>query len=176
MSKNIIAFTGAGISAASGIPTFAEMDGIREKLSRHYADNHPEAFKKVIDELHATCMAAQPNPAHYALAKYNVPILTMNIDQLHQRAGSTDLVELHGRYPNYVLYGDGAPMYQVAYDRIDQMPFQDFTFLIVGTSYYTGISEQLLFEANKCGANVVEINDSAETKVPAFLDEFFKGV
>ena len=75
----IIAFTGAGISKASGIPTFEEQPELRDKLSRWYVDNHREKYITLINELNNTCLNCQPNDAHLALAEYNASIMTMNI-------------------------------------------------------------------------------------------------
>ena len=95
----IIAFTGAGISKQSNIPTFMERPDVREKLFRSYADEHPMEYNAVISELKANMNGAKPNDAHIALSDYQVPIITMNIDGLHQQAGSQAL-ELHGGLPN----------------------------------------------------------------------------
>jgi NAD-dependent deacetylase len=92
----IVAFTGAGISKASGIPTFAEMGDLREKLSRDYFNRYTEDFYRILNQMRRTCDQAKPNPAHLAIARYDVPVVTMNIDGLHKRAGSTNIVEIHG--------------------------------------------------------------------------------
>lgn len=164
----IIAFTGAGISAASGIPTFADQPGIRDKLTRTFARMHPDEYNKTINEMWDNCKRAEPNDAHYALVEYNVPIITMNIDQLHSRAGSKDVLEIHGVFPNIVLYGDPAPMYNKALDWVDTLEEGD-TLLVVGTSYYTMISEKIRAEAIVNGASIIEINDDAEHRVREFL-------
>ena len=91
----IIAFTGAGISKQSNIPTFMERPDVREKLFRSYAQRHHEEYNEVIRQLKANMNGAKPNDAHYALAEYHIPIITMNIDGLHRLAGS-DALELHG--------------------------------------------------------------------------------
>lgn len=91
----IIAFTGAGISKQSNIPTFMERPDVREKLFRSYAQRHHEEYNEVIRQLKANMNGAKPNDAHYALAEYYIPIITMNIDGLHRLAGS-DALELHG--------------------------------------------------------------------------------
>ncbi|CCJ33470.1 MULTISPECIES: Sir2 family NAD-dependent protein deacetylase [Caloramator] len=75
---NLVALTGAGISKASGIPTFNEMGNLREKLSRSFFQNNPEEFYKILIEMKEKIERAEPNPAHIALAKYNVPIVTWN--------------------------------------------------------------------------------------------------
>jgi NAD-dependent deacetylase len=92
-----VAFTGAGISAASGIPTFEELgQDFREKLSREYWKYESEDFFSVIKQMKRACDAANPNAAHQALAKYDIPVITMNIDGLHRRAGTRSLIEIHG--------------------------------------------------------------------------------
>ena len=78
----IIAFTGAGISKQSNIPTFMERPDVREKLFRSYAQRHHEEYNEVIRQLKANMNGAKPNDAHYALAEYHIPIITMNIDYL----------------------------------------------------------------------------------------------
>ena len=88
----IIAFTGAGISKASGIPTFDEQGDLRNKLDRSFANHHKKEFNEVMQQLIDTCNAAEPNDAHKALAEYNIPVITMNIDSLHTRAGSQNVV------------------------------------------------------------------------------------
>ena len=123
----IIAFTGAGISKQSHIPTFMEAPEVREKLFRHFAERHHEEYNEVIRQLKANMNGAEPNDAHYALAEYGVPIITMNIDGLHRKVGSNAL-ELHGGLPEgaaYAVLRDDAPeaeglgTYRVAPEGVD---------------------------------------------------------
>ena len=106
-SESIVFFTGAGISSESGIPTFRGKDGIWNKLKPEELANfnafirNPEMVwewykhrKKIIHE-------AQPNAAHLTIAEMqnhfkNVTVVTQNIDNLHRRAGSNTVFELHG--------------------------------------------------------------------------------
>lgn len=178
----VIFFTGAGISAESGIPTFAEMDGIRDKLSRDFARNHPVEYIQTIREMKEVCDKAEPNAAHIAIAKAGFPVITMNIDKLHTKAGSEHVVEVHGKLPTeeqlnrglfvaqeyggIVLYGDSAPEYQTAGSLIDKLKYKDSYFVIVGTSFYTTISSQALKWAQKRGAKIILINHNATTEVP----------
>lgn len=182
----ILAFTGAGISAASGIPTFQQQPEIREKLTRDFANKHSEEYRAVMREWTPGMRDIMPNDAHYALAEYNIPVITMNVDGLHQKAreawhGSQIVLSIHGRLPTEdelsycdelaeapVLYGDLAPNYSKAYAMVEKLKLGD-TFLIVGASDYTNISTQLRIMATNQRASVVEINDSAETKVREFL-------
>ena len=104
--KKLVVLTGAGISAESGLKTFRDSDGLWENHPIEEVAT-PEAWRKNPklvqdfynmrrkDVLHAT-----PNSAHTALAKlqekFDVTIITQNIDDLHERAGSTKVLHLHG--------------------------------------------------------------------------------
>ena len=104
---NIIAFTGAGISKSAGIPTFEEVPNIKEKLSVEFKIKNPIEFAKVINSLKESVISKQPTRAHKVLAYFQIPIITMNIDCLHQKAGSKNVIEIHGNVEkdNIVLYG-----------------------------------------------------------------------
>jgi len=115
-----------------------------------------------------TCEAAQPNDAHYALAEYDVPIITMNVDGLHQRAGSKHVLAVHGEFPDVVLYDDPAPRYNTARDWVWHMDKGD-TLLVVGTSFYTQISVELKTMALRAGADVYLIEKNAATEVRKYL-------
>jgi NAD-dependent deacetylase len=104
---HVIAFTGAGISVESGIPDFRSKGGLWERYDpNEYAEYHaflqtPEKFWTMHSELSDMVINAQPNPAHQALAALEKKgklkaIITQNIDFLHQRAGNTKVLELHG--------------------------------------------------------------------------------
>lgn len=80
---DLVAITGAGISKASGIPTFEDMGDLRNKLTRSYFNSHPEEFYQGLLAMKETIDRAEPNPAHLALVEYNIPVITMNIDGLH---------------------------------------------------------------------------------------------
>lgn len=181
----IIAFTGAGISKQSNIPTFMEKPEVREKLFRRYANSHHEEYNEVIRQLKANMNGAKPNDAHMALFEYNIPIITMNIDGLHKMAGSNAL-ELHGGLPNDdemniawslynkpVLYGDPAPNYQRAYELVYDLEPGD-VFLVIGCSYHTAIAVDLRQVANSKGAKIVEIQEDAATNVRKALEELLK--
>lgn len=80
----IIAFTGAGISKESGIETFQDRPDVREKLYRSYAQTHPEDYRKTMREFVDGIKDKKPNDAL-------IPIITMNVDGLHQKAGSKNV-------------------------------------------------------------------------------------
>ncbi len=177
----IIAFTGAGISKQSNIPTFMEQPEVRDKLFRSYAMSHHEEYNEVIRQLKANMQGAEPNDAHYALCEYGVEIITMNIDGLHQKAGSHPL-ELHGGLPDDdemdiawslynkpVLYEDPAPNYQKAFDRVETLKPGD-VFLVIGCSYHTSIAVALRDVARSRGAQVIEIQQDAAHEVRKVLE------
>lgn len=195
----IIAFTGAGISAASGIPTFEELgEGFRRSLSRSVFLADPDGFYRNMLKLRQACSNAQPNPAHLALAEHGVPIITMNIDGLHRRAGTTDLIEIHGSMEQIHCKRCGTeyPFAQaeessrcpacgglllhdiVLYE--DQIPRLAEallrvegagTLLVIGTSFYTSTASYVVDHARASGREIVLINKNAETEVPAFLKQ-----
>lgn len=104
--KKIIVFTGAGISEESGIKTFRANDGLWEEYNLAQVctpQGWREDFKLVLtfyNKRRKQVIEASPNSAHIALAEleknYDVTIITQNIDNLHERAGSTKVLHLHG--------------------------------------------------------------------------------
>jgi NAD-dependent deacetylase len=105
----VVVLTGAGISAESGLPTFRDADGLWEG-HRPEEVATPEAFaadpdlvQRFYDARRAALAAVEPNPAHHALARLEERLgddfflVTQNIDDLHQRAGSRRVVPMHGR-------------------------------------------------------------------------------
>lgn len=104
--KNIVVLTGAGISAESGLKTFRDSDGlwegynIEDVATPQAWQRNPQLVQDFYNMRRRDVLKAQPNAAHYALAqleeKHNVTIITQNIDDLHERAGSTSVLHLHG--------------------------------------------------------------------------------
>ena len=185
MTQRLVFFTGAGISAESGIPTFQSQPGIREKLEREYAITHYKDYIANILCMKETCDTAAPNAAHYAIAKTNAPVITMNIDGLHEKAGSKQVLAIHGRLPSYkeiktedlryklnvpVLYGDPAPLYQEAISLMYDLKDNDSYVVFVGTSFYTRISEELYEIAKLRAKEVWVIDDNATERVPALCE------
>ena len=102
----IVAFTGAGISAPSGISTFRDAGGLWEQhriedvaTPEGWAQN-PALVLQFYNERRQALTAAQPNAAHRALAtletRFEVVVVTQNVDDLHERAGSTQVIHLQG--------------------------------------------------------------------------------
>ncbi len=103
---SLLVLTGAGISAESGLKTFRDGDGLWMGYNVEDVAT-PEAFAKdpdLVQEFYNArrkeVAAAKPNAAHYGLAElekyFNVQIITQNIDDLHERAGSSSVLHLHG--------------------------------------------------------------------------------
>lgn len=104
--KKIAVLTGAGVSAESGLKTFRDSDGLWEGYNVQDVAT-PEAWMKdsalvlnFYNERRRSVLAAQPNAAHLGLAElerdFEVTIITQNIDDLHERAGSSRVIHLHG--------------------------------------------------------------------------------
>ena len=104
--KKIVVLTGAGMSAESGLKTFRDSDGLWENHNVYDVatpeawERDPEMVLKFYNDRRKQVRVAEPNKAHVALGKleqkYNVSIITQNIDDLHERAGSTHVIHLHG--------------------------------------------------------------------------------
>lgn len=186
MSHKVVFFTGAGISVESGIPTFQEQEGIRYKLTRDFCLEHYDKYIENIKSMKRTMDKAQPNTAHYAIAEMDCPVITMNIDGLHEKAGTKNVIAIHGRMPTWeeienedlrhktgipVLYGDSAPLYSNAYDIMLDLDLHQSYVVIVGTSFYTGISEELFQIAERYATRVWIINGNASVEVPKVCTE-----
>jgi NAD-dependent deacetylase len=140
---------------------------------------------------------AVPNPAHLALAKHGVPVVTMNVDGLHFRGGSTDCIEIHGNLrevscPSCRHVYDFKQVYQsihcpkcekvlqpdvVLYgDRVPQYAkavdkvCSAQHLLVVGTSFYTSTAHMALMAKNQ-GIPTTIINEDAERRVAEWLDQ-----
>ena len=108
-ASDIVFFGGAGVSTESGIPDFRSVDGLynqkysvppEEMLSHTYFKRHPEEFFRFYRDK-MLCPDAEPNDAHKKLAELEAAgrlkaVITQNIDGLHQKAGSKNVLELHG--------------------------------------------------------------------------------
>lgn len=104
--KKILILTGAGISQESGIPTFRDSKGLWEEndikkvasLEGYAAD--PEFVHSFYNERRKKALLCEPNDAHRAIYElsrhYDVSIITQNVDNLHEKAGSKDVIHLHG--------------------------------------------------------------------------------
>jgi NAD-dependent deacetylase len=106
LDKNIVVFTGAGVSADSGIPTFRDSNGlwhnydIKDVATYDSWKSNREMVLDFYNQRRRSMLNVEPNAAHFAIAdleKYaNVNVITQNIDDLHERAGSTKVLHIHG--------------------------------------------------------------------------------
>ncbi|MFS4456782.1 SIR2 family NAD-dependent protein deacylase [Maribacter sp. 2304DJ31-5] len=104
--KNIVILTGAGISAESGLKTFRDSNGlweghnVMEVASPQGFQNDPELVLDFYNQRRQQLLEVHPNKAHCSLTEleafYNVAIITQNVDDLHERAGSNNILHLHG--------------------------------------------------------------------------------
>ncbi|KXO11096.1 NAD-dependent protein deacetylase of SIR2 family [Marinobacter excellens LAMA 842] len=120
--------TGAGISAESGLSTFRDSGGLWEQHSV-YDVATPEAFARnqelvlrFYNERRHQLESAQPNPAHRLLAelesRYRVTVVTQNVDDLHERGGSTNVLHLHGELTKARSSGFPELIYDIGYKEI----------------------------------------------------------
>ena len=104
----VVVLTGAGISAESGVPTFRDADGlweghrVEDVATPEAFDRDPLVVQRFYDARRAALLGVEPNPAHRALARLDealgddLLVVTQNIDDLHERAGSTRVLHMHG--------------------------------------------------------------------------------
>lgn len=197
LRRRITVLTGAGISAESGLATFRAADGLWE---RHRIEDvaTPEAFARDPALVHrfynarrAAATAAQPNPAHHALARlarhHDLTLVTQNVDDLHERAGSSQVIHMHGtlssarcaacahvwRAPERMLPEDRCPACGSAATRPDIVWFGEMPhhmeriwsaldrseiFAAIGTSGQVWPAAGFAQHAGRKGADCVELN------------------
>ena len=131
-SRRTIALTGAGISVESGIPDFRSAGGLWSKYDpEEYAHisafrANPEKVWKMLKEMMELVCGAEPNTAHIALAELEQMgllsvVITQNVDGLHQRAGSKEVVEFHGSNQRLLCLGCGS-RWEAASFSLDKIP------------------------------------------------------
>lgn len=151
--QRVVVFTGAGISAESGIPTFRGAGGLwrnfrAEDLATADAfARDPQLVTEWYDWRRGLIRAAEPNAAHYAIARLSdALVVTQNVDGLHARAGSRDVIELHGNIfrqrpferdpslmrPDVVWFGEMLP--PGAFERAADAIARCELLLVIGTS------------------------------------------
>lgn len=197
-SRHVLALTGAGASAESGVPTFREaQSGLWEQFDPHELAT-PEAFLRDPELVwrwyrwrRELVAGVEPNAGHFALAALQerlnqLTLVTQNVDSLHQRAGSKDVVEFHGNLfetrcfvegtvteddgaaaprcevcgghlrPGVVWFGESIP--PVALAAAVQAAEDCDVFLSIGTSSLVWPAAGLAETAAQNGATVIEIN------------------
>ena len=156
----IIVVTGAGMSKKSGLNTFEELElrgiDMRKVLDRNYANNNWEKFSKQYVEFAETINKAEPNSNHFIIGKLKetykeqIIIATMNVDGLHQKAG-TEVFELHGNckhanpeIDSIVLYGDTLPKeYFDFINTISDLRYERILFCVIGSSMQTSTIQMI---------------------------------
>ena len=106
MKKKLVVLTGAGVSAESGISSFRDSDGLWEQFKVEDVASiegwyrNPSLVLDFYNARRAQLATVKPNAAHYAIAElenqFDVTVITQNVDNLHERAGSTRIIHLHG--------------------------------------------------------------------------------
>ena len=106
MKKKLVVLTGAGVSAESGVSTFRDSNGLWENYNVEDVASiegwyrNPELVLNFYNARRAQLAEVKPNAAHYAIAAlekdWEVTVVTQNVDNLHERAGSTKIIHLHG--------------------------------------------------------------------------------
>lgn len=121
--KKLVVLTGAGMSAESGISTFRDSDGLWEKYRVEDVAT-PEGFARnpglvlsFYNQRRRELLATKPNAGHFGLAAlekdFDVRIITQNIDNLHERAGSTKVIHLHGELMKACPVNDMSTTYEL---------------------------------------------------------------
>jgi NAD-dependent deacetylase len=203
-SKSIVFFTGAGISAESGIPTFRGKEGLWNKFRPEELASfdafikNPELVWEWYNYRRKIVHEAKPNAAHLTIAEMqnhfkDVTVVTQNVDNLHRRAGSKKIYELHGniernfcinckKFHNEELdFSTGVPKCEcgglLRPDVVwfgEHLPEDQFLggekaaiksdiFFVVGTSVVVYPAAGLIYTAKASGSIIVEINIEATT-------------
>lgn len=129
MKKKIVVLTGAGMSAESGIATFRDTDGLWEN---HRVEDvatpegfriNPEFVLEFYNQRRKELLGTKPNNGHLGLAElekeYDVTIVTQNVDNLHEQAGSSDVVHLHGELMKSRSSRDPSIIYEIDKDNVE---------------------------------------------------------
>jgi NAD-dependent deacetylase len=203
-SKHTVALTGAGLSTPSGIPDFrSEGKGLwshdepMEVASLHTFRTTPEKFFHWFRPLAGQIYHAEPNAAHLALATLEkagklVSIITQNIDMLHQKAGSSSVIETHGSIrtlsfietgriplcpicgstlkPDVILFGEQLP--QSAWSEAQKVSRQCDLMIVIGSSLEVLPVAGLPVQALDRGAHLIIFNHS-QTYINARADAVF---
>ena len=187
---NIVILTGAGISAESGIKTFRASDGLWEEhrvedvATPEAFQRDPELVQRFYNQRRAQIKSVAPNAAHFALAELERKwaggylLVTQNIDDLHERAGSKKLIHMHGEIlkkrcgqsgrvdnchddlsgtthrPHIVWFGE----MPLEMERIGEALQSCDLFISIGTSGNVYPAAGFVAEAKRAGAETVEIN------------------
>lgn len=135
MKKKLVVFTGAGMSAESGIATFRDAGGLWEQYDVQEVASHealmtnPELVVGFANARRKQCATVEPNHGHYLLAQlqkeYDVHIITQNIDDLHERAGSEQVTHLHGELMKCCTYDRPERPLPLPEGRLEMDPYEE---------------------------------------------------
>ena len=195
--KNIVVITGAGISAESGINTFRDKGGMWENHSVYEVarpeamELTPELFFKFQNDRAKEMKTKKPNKAHFSLKElennYNVNIITQNVDDLHEKAFSSNLLHIHGTLHKVIcnqcdnetdyienIYGQSCPKCELGKFRPDVVLFKESLKDLYGA--YSIIENADLFIQIGTSGNVYPVADFPATydngiKINISLDE-----
>jgi NAD-dependent deacetylase len=127
--EKIVVFTGAGVSAESGLKTFRDMGGLLQEYAIEDVASpagwarDPAAVLTFYNERRRAVMGAEPNAAHDAIARleaqYDVVVITQNIDDLHERAGSSCVIHVHGEIMKARSSSDPSLIYSLSKPTIE---------------------------------------------------------
>jgi len=214
--KSVVVLTGAGISAESGLPTFRDKDGLWEgqrvedvACPQAFVRN-PELVQRFYNLRRAALDSVQANAAHLALARLQqeysgrVTLITQNVDDLHERAGSTGVIHMHGELRKALCARCGQRMQwldelqtttpcpacgrsgglrpdivwfgEIPYhmDLIEEAVAAADVFAAIGTSGLVYPAAGLVHLARSAGAHTLEINN-AQTQVSVCFDRHLIG-
>jgi len=208
---NIVILTGAGISAESGVKTFRDSDGlweghdVQEVATPEAFQRNPGLVQQFYDERRRQVQGVEPNAAHKALARLedehdgNVLVVTQNVDDLHERAGSRNVLHMHGELLSALCLAcgtrtrwegtlaDGPPCPACSEPRLrpdivwfGEMPYQmrrieqaladSDVFAAIGTSGQVYPAAGFVAVAAAAGAHTVELNLEASAITSGFQE------
>jgi len=126
--QHLVVLSGAGVSAESGLKTFRDSDGLWEGYNVYDVatpeawQRNPEMVQQFYNERRKSVTEAQPNEAHFLIAKleenFDVTVVTQNIDDLHERAGSQKVIHLHGEITKARSSKDPELLYKIEGDEL----------------------------------------------------------
>lgn len=132
MKKKLVISTGAGVSAESGISTFRDADGLWENYpvmdvcSADGFARNPALVHEFYNQRRRQLVDCHPNAAHRAIAQleewFDVTVITQNVDDLHERAGSSDILHLHGELMKVRSLTHPERIYTLDTDHLDTTP------------------------------------------------------
>lgn len=198
----VVFFTGAGISAESGVPTFRDHkgnahDNYETLVTLSYFKENPDKTWAWLNSFLDSAKDATYNKAHELIATTGYPVITQNIDTFHQDAGSKNVIHLHGSIghctcldcgkvqpltdkcdcggwtkPDFTFFEEDLD--RVAYKMAEDLAKEADVFIIVGTSGQVYPAAFIPKVAQKNGAKIYEINPGASGYPYGMIDKYIK--